>query len=556
MANYSGGQYTRTQKRPEHMTVIDKKVVDAWELYSQSFADFIEDMIGIPVDDPGGECDLYLDPQQKEFVIEVSNLINAKLFAYEHCYNIRTKEYYERKMPNWVKYYYKKKGISIRSGKGNGKDMIVSLFILYALTVFPDVLIPITGPKYDQVVDIVTREVSTWKDRMDSDGNYIFKLRSKITIHADKIFRNDTKDPSKSNYAIIRTSAKNASVEQQKQCMAGLHAFYMFPIYEEADGVPPAAAEPLDETMTGPVNFCILIFNPNTTKGFAYESHYHKKEREKYILLHWNSEDSHCVMQGKIEEMRDKYWPTYPEGRPRNHYRVNVWGEPPTEEEDSLISYEKIFEANDRSTDVPDDYPIVLGIDAAGQGKDRFSVAAMQSYRVIAVHEIDGIEPDVIFAGLCSLILQYGPAAIAIEFDGPGWEIYYKIKKRFPYVKLVKLQMGGNARDIKKFKNKRAECWWHFRTEFNRDVFDLPEIYDLTEEMQAIKWDKDGSGKIYIISKLLLKKALGRSPDYADAVMIASQVNHEVLPRGVKCIGRGWENRRSGMRKRKSCWAA
>ena len=75
------------------------------------------------------------------------------------------------------------------------------------------------------------------------------------------------------------------------------------------------------------------------------------------------------------------------------------------------------------------------------------------------------------------------------------------------------------------FLNRRAEAWWRFREALNPDQTGgsqvaLPPDPELTSELCAVRFIPD-IAKIQIEDKKEVKKRLGRSPDKADAVVMA-----------------------------------
>ncbi len=76
------------------------------------------------------------------------------------------------------------------------------------------------------------------------------------------------------------------------------------------------------------------------------------------------------------------------------------------------------------------------------------------------------------------------------------------------------------AGEPKRFANVRAEGYWRLRTQLTTGVSVLPRDKALKEELQAIEWSLDDKGRIVILGKEELRKALGRSTDRADVVVI------------------------------------
>lgn len=75
------------------------------------------------------------------------------------------------------------------------------------------------------------------------------------------------------------------------------------------------------------------------------------------------------------------------------------------------------------------------------------------------------------------------------------------------------------------FVNKRAEAWWRFREALNPDqpggaIVALPDDPELRAELSAVCYKPD-IAKVQIESKVDVKSRMGRSPDKADAVVMA-----------------------------------
>ena len=81
------------------------------------------------------------------------------------------------------------------------------------------------------------------------------------------------------------------------------------------------------------------------------------------------------------------------------------------------------------------------------------------------------------------------------------------------------LKKGGTGRST--FANLRAESHWHLRTLLEQGQIALPHDEELFDELAAIRWRATSNGKIQVEPKEDLKNRLGRSPDRADAVVLA-----------------------------------
>ncbi len=82
--------------------------------------------------------------------------------------------------------------------------------------------------------------------------------------------------------------------------------------------------------------------------------------------------------------------------------------------------------------------------------------------------------------------------------------------------------------------NRRAAAYWTLRRRLEDGTLALPPDDELFDELLAIRWRPTPEGKVRIEAKDDLKARLGRSPDKADAVVmaVAGDVSRKRLRRG------------------------
>ena len=80
---------------------------------------------------------------------------------------------------------------------------------------------------------------------------------------------------------------------------------------------------------------------------------------------------------------------------------------------------------------------------------------------------------------------------------------------------------GTRPSDGGRYLNLRAEAYWHLREKLEAGEIALPRDEKLFDELVAIRWRPTPEGKVRIEAKDDLKARLGRSPDKADAVVMA-----------------------------------
>ena len=80
---------------------------------------------------------------------------------------------------------------------------------------------------------------------------------------------------------------------------------------------------------------------------------------------------------------------------------------------------------------------------------------------------------------------------------------------------------GRRPRDPERFLNRRSESYWHLRDLLETGEIALPTDEALADELLAQVWRPTADGKVALEAKEALKGRLGRSPDRADAVVMA-----------------------------------
>lgn len=175
------------------------------------------------------------------------------------------------------------------------------------------------------------------------------------------------------------------------------------------------------------------------------------------------------------------------------------------------------------------------GVDV-GAGVDRMVVWLRRGRR--ALHRVEFRESDPVRAvGAVALLLrEWDVAVVKVDPIGVGWNVAGRLRElsslHFPtgegahHAKVVGVNFAekpDRAADQKRFLNKRAEAWWLGRElsragDWDLRALDAATIQELTTPLYEIV---DSSGKVKIQAKDEVIKVLGRSPDSADALLLA-----------------------------------
>lgn len=141
-------------------------------------------------------------------------------------------------------------------------------------------------------------------------------------------------------------------------------------------------------------------------------------------------------------------------------------------------------------------------VEAVGSGMDS-EKAAEQALRMEA---LDNVE-------------RRGRTPIFVDVAGVGAGVYDLLKKS---TRAIPVDNAERAEDPERFVNRRAENYWNFRELLRTGRAALnPSDRALAQELRAVRF-RINKGRVQIEEKDEIKKRIGRSPDRADAVVLAA----------------------------------
>jgi hypothetical protein len=164
-----------------------------------------------------------------------------------------------------------------------------------------------------------------------------------------------------------------------------------------------------------------------------------------------------------------------------------------------------------------------MGVDVARSGNDRSTIAYRKDNTITNVEVISTQDTMV----LTEAVIQRGNDRnvgyehINVDVVGVGGGVVDALKAKGWYVH--EYNSGGKPGEYDgalQYKNKRAQSYWEFREGLREGTIKIPNNQDLINELLSLRYfvkDK----YIQIESKQELKKRLGKSPDLADACVMA-----------------------------------
>ena len=476
-----------------------------------------------------------ISTQQKKALVELGKLVRYKV-AYSkkvdafqksrewpnhEIYEDELRKYKETLDPTMVK-YAKKRGISIMSGQGTGKDGFASWAILWFLTCFPNPKVPCTAPTAHQLYDVLWAEVSKWMRNSHKGENdeYVESVCDTVLEwQKTKIFMKERQG--REWFAVARTANSKASAEDQAETLAGFHEDYQMFVVDEASGVTDPVFKPLEGTMTGICNFALIIFNPTKTTGFALETH--TKEQSQWVCLRWNAEESENVSREHIEFMRAKY---VKEGSPEdsNIYRIRVLGLPPRSEEGKLIPWDWIEAAatDERREMVREGLdgfdPLKMGFDIGGGG-DTSERCLREGGLVHPFKTYNNEDTMKTARWVESQIVEDEPDEVCMDNVGLGRGVFDRVREK-GYRSIIGINVRNTPMKEAEFFQLRDELCWRMRDAFQNGTISIPDDDELKEQLGQPKYDDMKKGKIQVESKRQMKSRGITSPNKFDSLML------------------------------------
>lgn len=411
--------------------------------------------------------------------------------------------------------YVNKFGLSIQSGQGTGKDAFLSWIIIWFTFNMKLAKVLCTAPTQQQLKTVLWSEIAKWLKGTPIEKDMVHQ--------SDKLYLKAY--GGKNWMATWKTVNRSANAEAQAETIQGQHEDRMLMAVDEASGVPDPVFRPIEGSMTSLANLAIVIFNPTLSYGYAIDTQ--TTDKDNWICLRWNAEDSELHRgTGHCERMLKKY------GRDSSAYRIRILGLPPIADKETLIPHDWVQQAVGRETEISEDDLTCAGLDVAGQGNNNsvFVVGVGDQIQRIEV-DTNHIRSEEVARWAFNLCHLWEVEHIAVDTNGIGKAVYEKLEDWGIHV--VDCNVGREPEiDDQRFPRLRDELWWEVRTLFEGRRVSLPEpttpdeqekLQTLIGELTVIKYEGSYKGQMEVIKvegkKEMIKRGL-ESPDSADALCL------------------------------------
>jgi phage terminase large subunit len=395
---------------------------------------------------------------------------------------------------------------AVRSAHGVGKTMCAAATLLWYMAAYPGARVVSTAPTFSQVREQLWREVAVMYAA--ADGFFDGQLTdTKLELAADWL-------------------AIGLSTDRPER-FSGHHAERLLLVVDEASGVDEAIFEAAEGFLTSEHARVLLIGNPTTLAGTFHRAFH--AERALWNMITVSAFDTPAFTGEAVSETvlrrlvtRDwvetaaKRW-----GEQSPLYQVRVLGEFPTTADDTVCPLAEV-EAAQRQRVAPGS-PIVLACDPARFGSDETVIAVRrgQQVRIAATY---GKKDLMETAGRILRVARAEHAKggekplIVVDEIGVGGGLVDRLNEAREFT-VVAFNAAGKARNPKEYPNARSQMWFDFAERLPQ--LDLDDDEQLAADLVAPSYRIDSAGRRVVEAKADTKRRLGRSPDRADAVLMA-----------------------------------
>jgi hypothetical protein len=349
--------------------------------------------------------------------------------------------------------------------------------------------------------------------------------------------------------------------------MQGLHAEHMLIIVDEAAGVTSNLVDAVETLATNDDAKILMIGNPDDPQSQFAKIHadpekygYHTIRISAWDTPNFTDEHKHLpkqitnslLSQRWVRERQAAWGVTHP------FYVAKVEAEFPTDAENTIAQTHSVVAArvpfaeremgDDENPNVAQPFTpsrtaqptrVSLGVDVAGsEHGDETVIREVLEYNnsrfaIGREWRLRTTEPSEIASRVTLAQTLTAATFIGVDTIGIGWGVHELIKtamavpNQSPKAKVIAVNAAKAADQKDLYYNKRAEMWWTVARELlGRNKIDTSNAEnrdDLEAQFLGTKYTIQ-KGKILAEAKDDIRKRLGRSPDNADAALLAFSV--------------------------------
>ncbi|MCP5058513.1 MAG: terminase [bacterium] len=405
--------------------------------------------------------------------------------------------------------------LAVASGHGIGKSALSAWITLWVKSTRPNSKGVITANTGDQLKTKTMSELSKWRSRCIT-GHW-FEMHAMSMCH-------------RAYPEQWRVDALTCR-EENSEAFAGLHAADSTPwyLFDEASAIPEKIWEVAKGGGTDGEPMHFAFGNPTRNNGSFYDCF--GTQSHRWITRRVDSRTAKMTNKILLQEWLDDH------GEDSDFFRVRVRGMHPRAGDMQFIPNDVVHAARKRGSGM---YlgtdPLICGIDMARGGDDDCRIQfrrgrdakSEKSYRIAGENSRDSMK----VVSLLILVLdRHKPDVTFLDSGSMGGPIGDRMRQLGYHV--IDVGFGDNAADVVSYKSRTAEMGSRCR-QWLLDGGSIPDDDQLEIELVSRDFGHNDKGQLVLERKKDMKKRIGVSPDWADALYLtfAEPVPPRQVPRG------------------------
>jgi phage terminase large subunit len=348
----------------------------------------------------------------------------------------------------------------------------------------------------------------TQKSLAESSYQLIVDTISRLRYPGWKITQEYINSPSGSRF-IFRGLADLRAAHQIKS-IEGYDIFYI----DEASAISHDSIVMMIPTLRKPGSELWCVYNPET-------------EYDPVTIDLWDAPRDDVLRVELLEGKTDNPWfPDILQVELETAYKNNpdeamhVWGGQPRKQGDNAVmSRVAIRAAMSRTAEETE--PDEIGIDVARFGSDRTEMYRRRGFKAVGHKEFTKKDTQFIADAAWDFAGRDRRIAIKVDDTGVGGGVTDALRRLGANV--FPINFGGTPKDRDKYDTVADEMWFEFPIE---DV-SIPNDPDLMMELSGRLYEYDKRGRRKVEPKKAFKERFKKSPDKADALLLAYYVGYD-----------------------------
>lgn len=406
---------------------------------------------------------------------------------------------------------------AIQWANGLAKTATAAMMILWFLDVYPNGKCVTTAGTWSQLREQLWREIPYWASRTTKP----------ITANAVQIQK--TQIEIENNWVAFGRAASGESTFE------GVHAPYVLVVMDEAKAIPEGVFSAVRRIMRGSATgkyWFVCLSSPGSPSGSFWEIT-NGVQASRWTTLRLSAYESERVGLDSIQED----WEDLGDKSPL--FISMVCGEFPDESDFTVIPLSWVQASVDKNLGPFNIGPRTLGVDVARFGSDETVLYEIDGRTAAEVEAYQGRNLMHTAGAIMNVHRRY--SAIGIDDSGLGGGVTDRLREQEIEVAAINFGDVSNPNHAAYF-DLGTEMWWTVRrqlelgfesaqapeamTEENAGL-SIPDDKKLIHQLASRQYGFRSDGKIKLESKDDMRKRGERSPDRADALVIAHWVRGE-----------------------------